>query len=275
VILTGETEGYYADFAGNPVGHVARCLAEGFAFQGEIELSGKPRGHPSGHLPPTAFIDFLQNHDQIGNRALGERLSVLADGRRLEALTAVLLLSPHIPLLFMGEEWGETAPFRFFTDFHGSLADAVREGRRREFAHFKSFGAEAGHAGVPDPNEQTTFAASRLDWTGAESPEGRDRLAFYRELIGLRRDHVVPLLDERATRAGRILACGPGGIAVDWVLAGARLQLRANLTEAPMAMPPVAGRRFYPQAASEPSLDIGTLPAWGVLFALDDGEATP
>jgi maltooligosyltrehalose trehalohydrolase len=168
VIATGETDGYYADFADDVWTKLGRALAEGFAYQGDLSPhAGKPRGAPSAHLPPTAFIDFLQNHDQTGNRALGERLTRLADPRTLELMTAMLLLSPHIPLLFMGEEHGDERPFFFFTDFEGELARAVREGRRREFASFASFtGSEEE---IPDPNDPATFAASRPDWSAAET----------------------------------------------------------------------------------------------------------
>ncbi len=136
VLLTGETEGYYADFA-DAAGKLARCLAEGFAFQGEVNLKGQHRGEPSADLPPTAFVAFLQNHDQIGNRAFGDRLTSSVDPEAMRAAQALLLLSPQIPLLFMGEEYGSQAPFPFFTDHHDELADLVREGRRKEFAGFR------------------------------------------------------------------------------------------------------------------------------------------
>src|SRR5690606_29849564 len=112
---------------------------------------------PSGHLSPTSFVLFLQNHDQIGNRAFGERLVELARPDALRAATALLLLSPMIPLLFMGEEWGAREPFLFFTDHHGELADAVREGRRNEFAEFAEFADEETRARIPDPNAIETF----------------------------------------------------------------------------------------------------------------------
>ncbi len=167
VIATGESADYYGDFADTPHAHLARALAEGFAFQGELsQLTDRPRGEPSAYLPPAAFVDFLQNHDQIGNRAFGERIDRMADENIVQALHAILLLSPHVPLLFMGEEYGETRPFLFFTDFHGELADAVREGRRREFAGFEAFSGEL--APIPDPNAWDTFAASRLDWSERE-----------------------------------------------------------------------------------------------------------
>src|SRR5690606_33956629 len=131
VILTGETDGYYADYAGRPQALLARCLAEGYAYQGEVSHhEGEvPRGEPSAHLPPTAFVPFLQNHDQIGNRARGERLAHLVDNDdALYAVIAVLLLAPSPPLLFMGEEWAAPEPFPYFCDFGPELAQKVREG---------------------------------------------------------------------------------------------------------------------------------------------------
>ena len=154
VIATGEQDGYYIDYQTQPVKQLARALASGYIYQGEASpfLDGAPRGEPSADLPPTAFVDFLQNHDQIGNRAFGERLTSLAGPQAIDALTAVLLLSPHIPLIYMGEEWGETQPFFFFTDFHGDLGDAVREGRRNEFSKWQSFRDAANREKIPDPN---------------------------------------------------------------------------------------------------------------------------
>ena len=162
VLLTGETEGYYHDYEDQPIRRLARVLSEGFIYQGEPSPihDGKPRGEPSGHLPPTSFVMFLQNHDQIGNRAFGERLRKLTSDDALRAATGLLLLSPQIPLLFMDEEYGSTQPFLFFTDYTGELADAVREGRRREFARFSSFSDEKRRAQIPDPNDVKTFAAS-------------------------------------------------------------------------------------------------------------------
>ncbi|HEX4504857.1 MAG TPA: malto-oligosyltrehalose trehalohydrolase, partial [Alphaproteobacteria bacterium] len=158
VLLTGESQAYYQDFAAEPAEKLARALAQGFIYQGEPSPhhNGAPRGNASADLPPTAFVTFLQNHDQIGNRALGERLTKLADPASLRAATALLLLCPQIPLIFMGDELGSTAPFLFFTDFHGDLADAVREGRRREFAKFPAFSDPAQREKIPDPNARST-----------------------------------------------------------------------------------------------------------------------
>ena len=137
VLATGERDGYYAAYADQPARHLARCLAEGFAYQGEVSpFSGHSRGEKSSHLPPSCFVDFLQNHDQVGNRAFGERIGALAEQARLEALYACVLLAPQVPLLFMGEEFDASTPFLYFCDFGPDLAQAVATGRREEFRRF-------------------------------------------------------------------------------------------------------------------------------------------
>src|SRR5215510_2682793 len=162
-LLTGEADGYYTDYADRPADRLARCLAEGFAYQGEPSSyrNGRPRGSPSADLPPTAFVSFLQNHDQIGNRPFGDRLTQSVDPAALQAAIALQLLCPQIPLVFMGEEGASPAPFLFFTDHHGELAKAVRDGRRREFAEFKGFHDGEQAELIPDPNAPETFEASR------------------------------------------------------------------------------------------------------------------
>jgi malto-oligosyltrehalose trehalohydrolase len=169
VLLTGEKEGYYEDYKTDPAKRLARCLKEGFIYQGEPSLhrGGRSRGTPSKDLPPTAFVLFLQNHDQIGNRAFGERLTLLADARALEAATALLLLCPQIPLLFMGEEFGSVSPFFFFTDHNQELAKAVREGRRKEFAAFSQFSDPNILSQLSDPNAFETFARSKPEMASA------------------------------------------------------------------------------------------------------------
>src|SRR5262249_24261327 len=181
VLLTGEHDGYYADYADDPAVRLARVLAEGFAYQGEPSpyRGGKPRGTPSARLPPSAFVLFLQNHDQIGNRALGERLTELADPAALEAAIALQMLCPQIPLLFMGEEVASRSPFLFFTDHNEELAKAVREGRQREFASFASFLARQGDT-LPDPNAVETFERSIAR---ADPERGKAREELYRQLL--------------------------------------------------------------------------------------------
>lgn len=191
VKLTGETAGYYKDYA-EPDKIIARALAEGFAYQGErsAHRDGVARGERSAHLPAFAFVNFLQNHDQIGNRPLGDRLTALVPAAQLEAALAVLLLSPPPPLLFMGEEWGSGRPFPFFCDFQGDLADAVRKGRKAEFPDAY---ADPDLA-VPDPLEEETFRSAILDWPAIESGNGRERLNRVSALLHARQRHVVPLL---------------------------------------------------------------------------------
>jgi maltooligosyltrehalose trehalohydrolase len=238
VIATGETDGYFADFKDDPVVLLARALAEGFAYQGEVSPQwGRARGEPSAHLPPTAFVDFLQNHDQVGNRAFGERLPGLASPDMLRVLTAVLLLSPHIPLLFMGEEFAEDRPFLFFTDFHGELAKAVTEGRRKEFSKFAAFRDGEGTRSIPDPNDPATFAASKLDWSKPALGSGRLRFDHVRRLLEIRRGSIVPALASAGANSGSIRSARDGVIAIDWTLGEARLQMRANLSKVPRSAP--------------------------------------
>ncbi len=229
VLASGEAHGYYAAYAGSPARHLARCLAEGFAYQGEFSpFSHAPRGEPSGHLPPTAFVDFLQNHDQIGNRAFGERLVTLTDDEQLRVLTAILLLAPSIPLLFMGEEWGSRQPFQFFCDFPGELGKAVRAGRRREFPHIES---------MPDPTAEGTFRQCVLDWHDARTRNGKEWLAFYRELLHLRREKVVPL----NARGGTYRMHGERAFEVNWD----RLALLANCGDQPVSAAPPGGKLLW------------------------------
>ena len=184
VLTTGERDGYYADFATAPAAQLGRCLSEGFAFQGDPSpfRKGAVRGEPSRHLPPAAFVDALQTHDQIGNRAFGERLCQLATAPALEAATAVLLLAPPPPMLFMGEEFAAAQPFLFFCDFGPNLAQAVIDGRRLEFARFDRFADPATRVRIPDPNAEVTFTASVLDWSALERAPHDRWLALYRRL---------------------------------------------------------------------------------------------
>ncbi|MEM8664471.1 MAG: malto-oligosyltrehalose trehalohydrolase, partial [Pseudomonadota bacterium] len=231
-IATGDNEGYYADFVTDPWGKLGRALAEGFVFQGEPSKShgGEPRGVPSAGQPLTAFVAFNQNHDQVGNRAFGERLIDLAEHDMVVALTAMLLLSPQIPLLWMGEEWGETNPFCFFCDFDGDLADAVRKGRRNEFAKFDAFIDPEMRNDIPDPNALSTFTASKIDWAKLATPAGEGWHALYKKLLKVRADEIVPYLGAIRPHTGTVLRAADGVVEVAWQLEGARLRMAANLT---------------------------------------------
>lgn len=243
-LLTDEDEAYYRDYARNPEQKLARVLREGFVFQGETDRRGLTRGEPSAHLPPTAFVLFLQNHDQVGNRALGERLSVLARPEALRAATALLLLSPLIPLLFMGEEWGSRRPFLFFTDFHDELATAVREGRRSEFAEFAAFDDPQSRERIPDPNAQQTFEASRPDFASIGQGEHAAWYALYHQLLQLRMEKIVPHLDGAQALGAEVL--GKKAVTARWRLKGdVILRIDINLGAQELAMPPIGGEALY------------------------------
>lgn len=264
VFATGETHAYYQDFAFEPEKKFARALAEGFVYQGEVSLqTGQSRGVECHTQPPPFFVDFIQNHDQTGNRAQGERLITLAGAEKTRVLLATLLLSPHIPLLFMGEEFGETHPFLFFTDFHGELAKAVREGRAKEFT---------GHAGhdetVPDPNDLNTFVRSTLDWDKLSQEEGKSWLRFTRSLLTLRHRHIVPLLRKGGTVEGKILHTAHGRVAVSWQFPQGMLSLALNIGKKPAPMPELAGETLFSWPETG---DVLTPNSIVVRFA--DGEA--
>ena len=239
VLATGETEGYYAMFADDPAGQLARVLGEGFAFQGEPDHHGKPRGEPSAMLPLTKFVVFAQNHDQIGNRACGERLRSLVSDDTLRAALALTALTPMVPLFFMGEPWGSRAPFLFFTDFEAPLDAQVREGRRREFAHFAAFADEARRESIPDPNAEATFRASVADSAEAATGEGAEWVAWFTRLTAMRRDYLVPHLD--GARSTGAVVIGPSAVCASWSLGGGRWRVSANFGTQPVALPPLPG----------------------------------
>ncbi|TXM75484.1 malto-oligosyltrehalose trehalohydrolase [Methylobacterium sp. WL69] len=267
VLLTGEEAGYYESFSDKPVAHLARCLAEGFAYQGEPfpTLDNHPRGEPSGHLPPSAFVTFLQNHDQVGNRALGERLSALADPAKLALARAGLLLSPQIPMLWMGEEWSATAPFLFFVDFapDAELNKAVREGRRREFKSFAAFADDTSV--IPDPTEATTFTDSRIDWAEVERAPHRGVWADTRNLLQIRHQTVVPLTKTAYWGAKATL---PRADAVDcsWRYDGGWLRFVANFGDAPLQTPRGGGQIVWCNGADVVTGETIELPSWTGIF---------
>jgi maltooligosyltrehalose trehalohydrolase len=275
VLVSGETDGYYADYAARPVAHLGRALAEGFAWQGEPSphRGGEARGEPSASLPPLAFVPFLQNHDQVGNRALGERLCAIADPAALRLATAALLLAPAVPLLFMGEEFASTSPFLFFCDFEGELAQAVRDGRRREFAAFARFADPAARERIPDPGAVETFERSKLRWDEASEAGHREWLALYRELLLLRARHVVPHLAGNRFAATHAVH-GSSGLAVDWTLGdGAMLHFRANFSGAPIeGLPPAPGETIHAQGGLAQGHHW---PAWSGRWSLVPASGSP
>jgi malto-oligosyltrehalose trehalohydrolase len=228
---SGESAGYYADYAGD-TGKLGRVLAEGFAFQGEMmRYRGSPRGEPSAGLPPEAFVAFIQNHDQVGNRAFGDRLTSSARPEAVRAIVAVYLLAPQIPMLFMGEEWRAAEPFPFFCDFADDLAEAVRNGRRAEFAKFPEFQDPEQRERIPDPTARETFLSAKLGWEEATRGVHADWLSLYRRLLFVRRTEIIPRLPGMQGNSGQYQVHGPGAVMVHWTLGdGSRLSLAANLS---------------------------------------------
>lgn len=268
VLLSGETGGYYSDYANQPLRLIARSLCHGFIYQGEPSphRRGEPRGEPSHHLPPLAFVNFLQNHDQIGNRAYGDRLSALASSESLEAALAVTLLAPAIPLLFMGDEWGSKQPFPFFCDFTGDLADAVRRGRRTEFeAQF----ANLSDADQPlDPLSEATFQSAVLDWSERNREPYASRLALVRKLFAARKRFIMPLLPHLAP--GQAGPCEQGALHVFWPTGGDQaLHLVTNLDAYEATIPKLPGPTQMIWGDALPD----RLPAWSAFWFMGPADA--
>lgn len=271
VLLTGESDGYYSDYTKNPVQHLCRCLREGFAYQGDYsEYHSCRRGEPTGQLPLAAFIAFLQNHDQIGNRAFGERILKLTPAHAVKAAMEILLLAPSPPMLFMGEEFGADSPFLYFCDFQGELAKAVTDGRRSEFARFSKFSSPELRNSIPDPNSEQTFLNSKLDWAELKETKHASWLELYRSLLSIRKKSVIPHLFGTSKSTCRSSE-NPRSLSIDWTFSdGAQLQLRANLSDLPLdSVPQCSGACIYcstNEAESGQKRDI--LPPWSIFWVL-------
>jgi len=226
VLLTGEDEGYYRDFADAPVEHLRRVLAEGFAWQGEVNRAGRRRGERSASLPPERFVVFSQNHDQVGNRAHGERLVTLVGQRRASLAIALTALTPMVPLFFMGEPWGASTPFLFFTDYGPPLDAVVRDGRRGEFAQFSAFQHSAERAAIPDPNAVATFELSRCAWPTADDVDAAVWLEWFGNLLAVRARWLCPAGDV-ASLGARVLA--PRALCAGWQVDERQWWLAINL----------------------------------------------
>ena len=193
-------------------------------------------------MPPSAFVSFIQNHDQIGNRAFGERLNSLAPPETIRALASVYLLVPQIPMLFMGEEWGaQPQPFLFFCDFGVELMRTPSARLARGILTFpRSLPIPERVAEIPDPLAEATFLASKLDWSRKDA----EHLAYYRELLDARRDYVRPLMPS-IQHAGEALVLGEQAVRVSWRAGDQRLVLDANLSARAVAFPPLKARVFW------------------------------
>jgi malto-oligosyltrehalose trehalohydrolase len=265
VAASRESVAYYEEYL-DDTRLTARAIGEGFAFQGEVmRARQKPRGEDSRRLPPAAFVSFIQNHDQVGNRAFGERLGMLVAPEKLRAVASIYLLAPQIPMLFMGEEWNAAQPFLFFCDFHGELAEAVRRGRRAEFSRFPQFSDPAQRERIPDPQDPATFERSKLRWEDRERPGHAEWLGWYGRILAVRRADIVPLIAAiRAAGASHVV--GPNAVFVSWSAGnGRRLRLSANLSDQAHDFPLDRGRVIWHEGAAPGRTE---LPPWAVRWTL-------
>ncbi|HSH44215.1 MAG TPA: DUF3459 domain-containing protein, partial [Longimicrobiales bacterium] len=237
--LTGESDGYYRDFG--RIEDIARALRHAWVYADRYSPHRRRRhGRSPGDLPGYRFLGYIQNHDQVGNRAAGERIGHLAGPNLQKVAAALVLTSPFVPMIFQGEEWGTSAPFQYFTDHQDpALADAVRQGRRREFAAF-GWDPDA----VPDPQDPATFQRSRLRWEERDEEEHAEMELWYRRLIALRRSR-PELLDGRRDRVrtevdedGGTLIVRRGQVAVCCNLSGAARSLGGVAGEVILASHP-------------------------------------
>jgi maltooligosyltrehalose trehalohydrolase len=266
-LLAGDRDGYYRDFTGT-VPDIAETIRHGWFFAGQYSAHlGAPRGTDPSALEPQRFVVCLQNHDQIGNRALGERLHHQISWDAYRAATVLLLLGPQTPLLFMGQEWGATSPFLYFTDHLEPLGRLVTEGRRREFATFTAFADAEARSRIPDPQAAATFEASRLDWRERASEPHASLLRLYREVLSIRQRELMPanaddarsaraldddtLVVRRRCRNGdhAVLVVRLRGTGVSVIDAGGGAGWRCRLTSEDAA---------FSQGSHPPTVDVGT-----------------
>lgn len=214
VALTGERDSYFGNYEGSAA-ELRDTLAHGWTYRGQAKpTDGETRGTECADLPPAAFCYCISNHDQVGNRALGQRLTADTTPAAYRAASALLLLSPYTPMLFMGQEWAASTPFLFFTDHNAELGRLVTEGRRKEFAGFAAFRDPANRASIPDPQADATFLGSKLVWQELEEPAHAATLALYRTALSLRRDDAA--LRWRARGQWEVLELGPGVSAIHY-----------------------------------------------------------
>lgn len=214
VSLTGENHSYLGNFDGGAP-EICTILKEGWLFSGQkTRTSGKPRGTPGRDLPPHQFVHCISNHDQVGNRAFGDRISQVASPAAYRAVSMLICLSPYTPMIFMGQEWAATSPFLFFTDHHSGLGKLVTEGRRKEFASFPEFADEKARHRIPGPQDEKTFQNSKLRWEELEREPHSLILSLYRESLRLRQ--ADPAFRPRS-RAGYEVRCTDKTAHIRWL----------------------------------------------------------
>jgi maltooligosyltrehalose trehalohydrolase len=266
---TFENHSYYRDYIGKK-DLLGRAMAEGFAYQGQrMECIGRERGQPSAQLPPAAFVAFIQNHDQVGNRAIGDRITTIASCEAVHAIAAAYLLLPQIPMLFMGEEWGSRRPFTFFCDFSGELGESVRNGRRAEFAALPEFQNPEQRERIPDPGAYDTFQSAKLAWEELEQPEHSAWLDWYKRILQVRREELLPLIGQIGAHAGQFEELAHGAARVCWKV-GEKLQLTltANFSQETLAgVLSLEGHTLWIEGSL---LDGNRMGPWSLRWALEE-----
>lgn len=274
VIATDETGGYFGDHSDDAMDRLGRCLTQGFDYQGDrsAHRKGKIRGEPCGHLSLVSFVSFLQTHDLVGNRPYAERLISLASEETVKALTAIIMLSPQPPLVFMGQEFASSRPFPFFCDFSGDLGREVVKGRTELFK--EQFGPETVNAAF-DPNAAETFAAAVLDWSEAQGGKGERWLGFFRRLTEIRKDGITPLFSQARGEEASYEVYDGAALTAKWRGPGGHeLLLCANLSDGEIKVEPFrAGRMVYESSAGDAKkVATGNTPPWSVVWRVNRGS---
>ena len=250
------------DGAEEETGKLAKALTEGFVIAAQMQ--GAP---PEPHVPPTAFIAFIQTHDLIGNRVFGERISALVPPHQLHAIAAICLLLPQIPMLFMGEEWAATTPFPFFCDYHGDLAEAVRKGRCEQLSKLNPAPSQEELNRAPNPQDDATLRSAQLKWDELQQPEHAAWFDWYKRILAVRHESILPLLASLPDACGTFEVIAPGALKAHWTFpSGAELHLAANLCDQPNTLGPAAGRTLW----LEGSEDNNKLNSWTIRWTLVD-----
>lgn len=259
-LLAGDHEGYYADYSGT-ADDLAATIEQGWYYTGQYSAHlDERRGTDSAGLEPDRFVTCLQNHDQVGNRAMGDRLHHEIEPAAYRAATALLLCTPHTPLLFMGQEWAASAPFRYFTDHDAELGHLVTEGRRREFRHFRAFADPEARERIPDPQARSTFEASRLDWSERDREPHASTLRLHERLLHLRRREPA-------------LRCGPVGGHSARALGPDSILLRRSSPNGPDHL--LVARLRGAGAVDLPPETAPAAGAWEVVLTTEDPSFAP
>jgi maltooligosyltrehalose trehalohydrolase len=275
VLLTKESTGYYRDYIDQPIRHLGHCLTEGFAYQGELSpyRDNQCRGESSSDLLLTSFISFLQNHDQIGNRAVAERISYLCSPEALQMATAVLLLIPSLPLLFMGQEWACSQPFNYFVDFPDDLGEQVNLGRLQEFGEFSGFNDVESLLKIPLPNAEDTFLNAKLNWHELTMEPHRQWFFYHRDLLRIRKTHIIPRLNGVAVGHAHYQPVSDKALTVQWQLNDASLlTLVANFGDQQVYFQYLGTGEvlFTSDSELDKNLRQGALTPWSAIFYLDE-----